>query len=75
MNWIEIDQFLFGLIAAAKSEDQLYEDAMKKFSWNQSQAEAAIKPLLNRHGVLLKPRTILIDSAKPAKTVKKRSKR
>ena len=49
MNWIEIDKFLRGLINAAESEEQLYIDAMKKFSWNKSQAEAAIKPLQSRN--------------------------
>tara|TARA_Y100000389_G_scaffold149538_1_gene148910 strand:+ start:354 stop:569 length:216 start_codon:yes stop_codon:yes gene_type:complete len=48
-NWIEIDRFLRGLIDTAKSEEQLYADAMKKFSWNNSQAEAAIRPLLKRN--------------------------
>jgi len=48
MNWIEIDTFLRGLIAVAKSEKQLYDDVMKKFSWNRSQAKAAIKPLQKR---------------------------
>tara|TARA_Y100000389_G_scaffold20665_1_gene17796 strand:+ start:2849 stop:3013 length:165 start_codon:yes stop_codon:yes gene_type:complete len=48
MNWIEIDTFLRGLIDVAKDEEQLYNDAMKKFSWNRSQAEAAIKPLQKR---------------------------
>jgi hypothetical protein len=48
MNWIEIDKFLCVLIIAAKSEEQLYADAMKKFNWNRSQADAAIKPLQKR---------------------------
>ena len=42
MNWLEIDKFLYGLISVAKTEEQLYKDAMKKFSWTQRQAEAAI---------------------------------
>lgn len=49
LNWIEIDKFLYGLIHASKDEEQLYKDAMKKFSWNRSQAEAAIKPLQQRN--------------------------
>lgn len=66
MNWIEIDKFLLGLIAASKSQEQLYADAMKKFSWNQSQADAAIKPLLKRNADL----AIL---SKPAKKASKTS--
>ena len=45
MNWIEIDRFLRSLISAAKNDEQLYSDAMKKFDWNRSQATAAIEPL------------------------------
>ena len=67
MNWLEIDKFLYGLINAAKSEEQLYADAMKKFSWNKSQAEAAIKPLQSRN-------TIKKEIAKPAKSRSKRAK-
>lgn len=46
MNWLEIDKFLIGLIRAAKNKEQVFIDAMKKFDWNQSQANAAINPLL-----------------------------
>jgi hypothetical protein len=66
MNWIEIDKFLYGLIHAAKDEEQLYKDAMKKFSWNRSQAEAAIKPLLKRN-------TFTEELSKPPKKTSKRS--
>ena len=66
MNWIEIDKFLYGLIHASKDEEQLYKDAMKKFSWNRSQAEAAIKPLQSRN-------TFLQVSPKPVKKQPKRS--
>ena len=48
MNWIEIDKFLVGLIRAAKTEEQLYKDAMKKFNWTKKQAEDAIKPMIKR---------------------------
>lgn len=47
-NWIDIDNFLRGLIVASKDNEQLYADAMKKFNWNRSQATAAIEPLKNR---------------------------
>ena len=72
LNWIEIDNFLYILIAASKDEEQLYKDAMKKFGWDRRQAEVAINPLLKRQGVLLKSHTVLKDSVN---TPKKRSKR
>jgi hypothetical protein len=70
MNWIEIDKFLNGLIHAAKSEEQLYKDAMKKFSWNRKQAEDAIKPLQGRANL-----THPVGVKKPQKKVKKSSKK
>ena len=54
MNWIEIDKWLVGLMQATKDDEQLYKDAMKKFSWSRSQAEAAIKPLQNRYSFDIK---------------------
>ena len=72
LNWIEIDKFLYGLIHAVKDKDQLYKDAMKKFSWTLSQAEAAINPLLARQGLLLKSHTIVKETAKPRKNRSKR---
>ena len=71
MNWIEIDKFLYGLIDAAKDREQIYKDAMKKFSWNRSQAEAAIDPLIKRHGMLYLNNT---NTKETVKTPKKRSK-
>tara|TARA_Y100000389_G_C16946080_1_gene264217 strand:+ start:144 stop:413 length:270 start_codon:yes stop_codon:yes gene_type:complete len=70
MNWLEIDKFLYGLISVAKTEEQLYKDAMKKFSWTQRQAEAAIQPLQAR-AKIVHPKPI----KKTAKLVKKRSKK
>lgn len=72
MNWIEIDKFLYGLIAVSKDEEQLYKDAMKKFNWDRRQAEVAINPLLKRQGMLLKSHTI---EKEPAKTRKSSSKK
>ena len=65
MNWIEIDKWLVGLMRASKDDEQLYKDAMKKFSWSRSQAEAAIKPLQKRNKF----------EPKSAETPKKPSKR
>ena len=72
MNWIEIDKFLYGLIAVSKDEEQLYKDAMKKFNWDRRQAEVAINPLLTRQGMLLKSHTVVKETAKPRKTRSKR---
>ena len=66
MNWIEIDRWLVGLMQASKDDEQLYRDAMKKFSWSQSQAEAAIKPLQKRY-------TFLVKSVETPKKQSKRS--
>ena len=49
MNWIEIDKWLVTLMQASNDDEQLYKDAMKKFSWSRSQAEAAIQPLQKRY--------------------------
>ena len=64
MNWIEIDKWLVTLMQTSKDDEQLYKDAMKKFSWNRSQAEAAIKPLQKRYSF----------ETKTVETPKKRSK-
>ena len=70
MNWIEIDKFLNGLIHAAKSAEQLYKHAMKKFNWSRKQAEDAIIPLQGRANL-----THPVDVKKPQKKVKKSSKK
>ena len=49
---------------ASKDDEQLYKDAMKKFSWSRDQAEAAIKPLQKRYSFL----------SNAVETPKKRSK-
>ena len=69
MNWIEIDKWLVTLMQASKDDEQLYKDAMKKFSWSRSQAEAAIKPLLKRNT----SNKISTKSTKKVATKKKRA--
>lgn len=69
MNWIEIDKWLVGLMQASKDDEQLYRDAMKKFSWTRSQAEAAIKPLQKRYSFDVK---IVETPKKPSKRSTKR---
>ena len=49
MNWIEIDKVLYGIIARHDAVEEMIDEAKKQFKWNQSQAEAAIKPLLKRN--------------------------
>lgn len=52
MNWIEIDQLLYRMIARHDSVEAVYTEAQKHFKWDISQARAAIDPLLNRHSTL-----------------------
>ena len=49
MNWIEIDKMLYGIINRHDAVEDMYKEAMTQFKWKRSQAEAAIKPLLNRN--------------------------
>ena len=52
MNWIEIDAILYGIIQRHESLEDIIQEARKQFKWTQSQAEAAVKPLLKRHSLL-----------------------
>ena len=67
MNWIEIDKVLYGIIARHDAVEEMIDEAKKQFKWNQSQAEAAIKPLLNRNTFS----TNLTNSVKKVAKVKK----
>ena len=49
MNWIEIDKILYGIINRHDAVEDMLKEAKNQFKWNQSQAEAAIKPLLKRN--------------------------
>ena len=49
MNWLEIDRILYGIINRHDAVEDMYNEAKIQFKWNQSQAEAAIKPLLKRN--------------------------
>ena len=68
MNWIEIDKILYGIINRHDAVEDMYKEAKIQFKWNQSQAEAAIKPLLKRN---TKKKII----TKPAKTIEKKGKK
>lgn len=49
MNWIEIDKILYNIIARHDNTADMFKEAKAQFKWTQSQAEAAVKPLLKRH--------------------------
>ena len=65
MNWLEIDKMLWGIIARHDAVEDMLKEAKTQFKWNDSQANAALLPLLKR------------NTNKPiiAETPKKRSKR
>jgi len=68
LNWIEIDKILYGIINRHDAVEDMYKEAKIQFKWNQSQAEAAIKPLLKRN-------TSNEKNTKTAKTTSKKSKK
>ena len=68
MNWLEIDKILYGIIARHDAVEDMYKEAKIQFKWNQSQAEAAIKPLLKRNNNTK-------NTEKPAKTIEKKGKK
>ena len=49
MNWLEIDKMLYGIIARHDAVEDMLKEAKTQFKWNDSQAEAALKPLLKRN--------------------------
>ena len=51
MNWIEIDKILYRMIERHETQEGVIEEARKQFKWSQSQAEAAVKPLLKRNNI------------------------
>lgn len=69
MNWIEIDKILFNIIARHDCVEDMLAEAKKQFKWDNSQAEAAVLPLLKRntlHNVV---------AEKPKNTSKRLTKR
>lgn len=48
MNWMRIDEVLRKIIKKHDLKEDMYKEAEKHFSWNRSQSEAAINPLINR---------------------------
>ena len=65
MNWLEIDKILYGIIARHDAIEDMLKEARTQFKWTDSQAQAAVKPLLKRNNI----NKII------AETPKKRSKR
>ena len=65
MNWLEIDKMLYGIIARHDAVEDMLKEAKTQFKWNDSQAQAALLPLLKRNNI----NKII------AETPKKRSKR
>ena len=51
MNWLEIDKILYGIIARHDAIEDMLKEAKTQFKWNDSQAEAALKPLLKRNNI------------------------
>ena len=65
MNWLEIDKMLYGIINRHDAVEDMLKEAKTQFKWNDSQANAALLPLLKRNT----KKTIITE------TPKKRSKR
>jgi hypothetical protein len=61
MNWIEIDRMLYGIIARHDAVEGMLDEAKKQFKWSDSQAEAAVLPLLKRNNI----DKIIVETPKP----------
>ena len=48
MNWIQIDKQIISMMQVISDKDKLYEDVKQVFKWNDSQVEAAVRPLIER---------------------------
>jgi len=51
MNWIEIDKLLYGIIARHDAVEHMLKEACTQFKWTDSQAAAALLPLLERQNL------------------------
>jgi hypothetical protein len=51
VNWIEIDQILYGIIARHDAVEDILSEAKKQFKWTDSQTRAALLPLLKRNNI------------------------
>ena len=48
LNWIQIDKQIISMMRVIRDKDKLYEDVKHVFKWNDSQVEAAVRPLIVR---------------------------
>jgi hypothetical protein len=48
MNWIEIDQMLYGMLKRHTDIKDVYAEAQKQFKWDAKQAKDAVDPLVQR---------------------------
>ena len=48
LNWLQIDRQILGLMRLTDDKTKLYNDVKQVFKWNDSQVEAAVKPLIER---------------------------
>jgi len=69
LNWLEIDKMLYGIIARHDAVEDMLKEAKTQFKWNNSQAEAALLPLLKRNNI----NKIIVDT--PKKRTKRSTKR
>jgi len=51
VNWLEIDKILYGIIARHDAIEDMLKEARTQFKWTDSQAQAAVKPLLKRNNI------------------------
>ena len=79
MNWLQIDDIIYRMMARHDSINDVLKEAMITFKWNLSQAEAAVSPINSRHPTLLnsdaKPPTVKKKPTKakaPVKTVEEK---
>jgi len=82
LNWIQIDKQIISMMRVIDDKDKLYEDVKHVFKWNDSQVEAAVRPLIERwdwYGMhkdekpVKKKRATKKAPAKKAKATKKKS--
>lgn len=48
MNWIDIDQILYGILKRHTDINDVYAEAQKQFKWDANQAKDAVDPLARR---------------------------
>jgi len=48
LNWFQIDKQIISMMRVIDDKDKLYEDVKQVFKWNDSQVEAAVRPLIKR---------------------------